>query len=259
MTELPAVEPAGRHLSVNPPWRFPMSAQLAAALDRVSAFAPAFAARSLLQADAAPSETGWDRALPTTGGVIQIAHDSEIYGEGDDAVFFYKVVKGVVRTCKFLSDGRRQIEAFHREGDVFGFGPGASHRLTAETVSDCTLIAYRRKGVEQLATTNETLSQQLFGYFMEGLTRAQEHALVLGRRSAMERVGAFLHEAALQSADGRTITLPMTRQDIADYLGLTIETVSRTLSQLERDDVIAIPAARQIRIRDTSWLEDIAA
>lgn len=236
-----------------------MSAQLAGVQDRVSAYAPAFAARSLLQDDGAEVRGGWESALPTTGGVQQVAHDGEIYGEGDDAIFFYKVVRGVVRTCKFLSDGRRQVEAFYREGDVFGFEGRASHRLTAEAVSDCTLIAYRRKGAEQLAAASETLSQQLFGYFMDGLTRAQEHALVLGRRSAVERVGAFLHEAAKQSPDGRTINLPMTRQDIADYLGLTMETVSRTLSQLERDHVIALPAIRQIRVRDTAWLEALAA
>jgi CRP/FNR family nitrogen fixation transcriptional regulator len=237
-----------------------MSAQVAAALDRVSAFAPGFAARALLQ-DAAGDAlgSGWERALPTAGGILPVAHGAEIYGEGDDAVFFYKVVGGVVRTCKFLSDGRRQIEAFHREGDIFGFEAGKNHRLTAEAVSDCTLIAYRRKGVEQLAATNETLSRQLFGYFMQRMSRAQEHALVLGRRSAMERIGIFLHEAAQRSPDGRTISLAMSRQDIADYLGLTIETVSRTLSQLERDEVIAIPASRQIRVRDPAWLEDLAA
>lgn len=237
-----------------------MSAQFASAPDRVAAFAPALAAQALLQAGAVGAHgDSWESALPTTGGIQQVVDDSEIYGEGDDAVFFYKVVRGVVRTCKFLSDGRRQIEAFYREGDVFGFESGVTHRLTAEAVCECTLIAYRRKGVEQLAAASETLSQQLFRYFMQGLVRAQEHALVLGRRSAVERVGAFLHETARRSADGRTIILPMTRQDIADYLGLTIETVSRTLSQLERDKVIVLAATREIQVRDLDWLEDLAA
>jgi CRP/FNR family nitrogen fixation transcriptional regulator len=237
-----------------------MSAQLTTAvLDRVSAIAPAIAARAQPQGDRADMDSlGWEGALPTTGGVQQIGHDREIYGEGDTATFFYKVAHGVVRTCKFLSDGRRQIEAFHREGDVFGFEAGTAHRLTAEAVCDCTLIAYRRNGLEQLAASNETLSRQLFGYFMQGMVRAQEHALVL-RRTALERVVAFLQASALQSADRRTISLPMTRQDIADYLGLTIETVSRTLSQLERDEVIALPAAREIRVRDWASLEDLAA
>jgi CRP/FNR family nitrogen fixation transcriptional regulator len=235
-----------------------MSAQLASAPDRVPASPPGFAAQALLQAGAVGAHgDGWESALPTTGSVQQVADDSEIYGEGDDAVFFYKVINGVVRTCKFLSDGRRQIEAFYREDDVFGFESGVTHRLTAEAVCGCTLIAYRRKGVEQLAAASEALSQQLFRYFMQGLARAQEHALVLGRRSAVERVGTFLHEAAEQSSDGRTIILPMTRQDIADYLGLTIETVSRTLSQLEREKVIALASTRQIRIRDLDRLEDL--
>jgi CRP/FNR family nitrogen fixation transcriptional regulator len=236
-----------------------MSAQLTP-LDRASAFAPAFGAQALLQTGAVGAHgDDWESVLPTTGGVQQFAHDSEIYGEGDDAVFFYKVIRGVVRTCKFLSDGHRQIEAFYRESDVFGFESGVTHRLTAEAVSQCTLIAYRRKGVEQLAAASEALSRQLFRYFTQGLARAQEHALVLGRRSAIERLGAFLHEAAQHCSDGHTIILPMTRQDIADYLGLTIETVSRTLSQLERDEVIALTAPRQIQVRDLDWLEDLAA
>ena len=237
-----------------------MSALLAATLDRVAAFAPALAARALWPDGAVETQgPGWDGAAPTAGGVRQVARDAEIYGEGDEAVYFYKMVSGVVRTCKFLSNGRRQIEAFHREGEVFGFESAKAHRLTAEAVSNCTLIAYRRKGVEQMAASNGALSQHLCGYFMQGMTRAQEHALVLGRRSAMERVGAFLNEAAQQSADKRTISLAMTRQDIGDYLGLTIETVSRTLSQMEREGVIAIPSIRQIRVRDLSRLADLAA
>lgn len=229
------------------------------ALGLDSAFAPAFARIPLSHACAASRESGRDRALPTDGRILRIGQGARIYGKGDDAVFFYRMASGVARTCKFLGDGRRQIEAFHREGDVFGFEPGISHRLTVEAVSDCTLIAYRRKGVEQLAATDGALSQQLLSYFMDGLIRVREHALVLGRRSATERVAAFLTDAARPSAEGRTINLPMTRQDIADYLGLTIETVSRTPAQLERDGVIAIPAARQIRAQNPGQLEELAA
>jgi len=237
-----------------------MSARYTANFDRNSAFVSAIAARSLPQGDANDARAAdWDGALPTTGGVLQVLQDAEIYGEGDAAVLFYKLVRGVVRTCKFLNDGRRHIEAFQREGDVFGFEAGTAYRLTAEAVTDCTLVGYRRMGVEKLAAENETLSQQLFGYFMQGMTRAQDHALILGRRSAIARVGAFLHEAAQQSQDGRTISLAMDRRDIADYLGLTIETVSRTLSHLERDGVIAIPVSRQIRVQNPASLEDLAA
>ena len=201
--------------------------------------------------------------------VLCFAQDREIYGEGDAAESFFKVAAGVVRTCKFLSDGRRQIEGFHVAGDVFGFEAGAEHRLSAEAVCDCRLTSHRRRGLEGLAATDLALSQQLLSYAMRGMTRAQDHSLLLGRKSAVEKVAAFLMEWAQHSAGCQTITLAptitlvptitlaMTRQDIADYLGLTIETVSRTLSQLERDAVIEIPTARQIRFKDPAALQGL--
>jgi CRP/FNR family transcriptional regulator, nitrogen fixation regulation protein len=189
--------------------------------------------------------------------VLCFAQDREIYGEGDAADTFFKVVEGVVRTCKFLNDGRRQIDGFHVTGDVFGLEAGAEHRLSAEAVCNCRLTSHRRRGLERLAANDLALSQQLLSYAMRGMTRAQDHSLLLGRKSAVEKVAAFLMECAQHSAGCQTITLTMTRQDIADYLGLTIETVSRTLSQLERDAVIEIPTARQIRFRDPAALQDL--
>jgi CRP/FNR family transcriptional regulator, nitrogen fixation regulation protein len=184
------------------------------------------------------------------GRVLHFAPDQEIYTEGAEAKSFYKIASGVVRTCKFLNDGRRQIDSFHVTGDLFGFEVGAEHRLAAEAVSDCTVIPYRRRGLEALAATDARLARQLFSHAMQCLERAQEHSLLLARRSAAQKLAAFL----LQMADRRgapedeVVDLAMTRQDIADYLGLTIETVSRTLSQLERDAVIALPTARRIRL-----------
>ena len=209
---------------------------------------------------------GWaDRsgALATMGPMLCFAQDREIYGEGDAADSFFQVVEGVVRTCKFLSDGRRQIDAFHVAGDVFGFEAGVEHRLSAEAVCDCRLASHRRRGVEELAATDPALSRQLFSVAMQSMTRAQDHSLLLGRRSAVEKVAAFLMEWAGHAAGCQTITLAptitlaMTRQDIADYLGLTIETVSRTLSQLERDAVIEIPTARQIRLKNLAALHSL--
>jgi len=186
-----------------------MSAQLAAPFNRMPSFGPAFAPRSLPQGNAGDARSAnSEGGLPATGKVLLVPQDAEIYGEGDAAVLFYKLVRGVVRTCKFLNNGRRHIEAFQREGDVFGFEVGASYRLTAEAVSDCSLIAYRRKGVEQLAAASEVLSQQLYGYFIQGMTRAQEHALILGRRSAIGRVGAFP-----RSADHRAVEPPLGREN----------------------------------------------
>jgi CRP/FNR family nitrogen fixation transcriptional regulator len=198
-------------------------------------------------------------AFGAPGTVRRFRRDSEIFADGDAAEMFFKVMSGVVRSCKFLSDGHRQIEAFHVAGDVFGFELGAEHALSAEAVSDCTLVAYRRRGVESLAQKDEALSYQLFSFVMRSLVHAQGHSLLLGRRSAAGKVASFLIEWAAHSTHEGFICLSMTRQDIADYLGLTIETVSRTLTQFEREYLIELPNTRQVRLRNRDALEDLAA
>jgi CRP/FNR family transcriptional regulator, nitrogen fixation regulation protein len=231
-----------------------MSAQLALSSTDV------FPANQALVARTSWMKTVDDEAasgLQPAGSVMHFAQDREIYGEGDNAGVFFKVVSGVVRTCKFLSDGRRQIDAFHVAGDIFGFELGWEHTLSAEAVSDCTIVPFRRRGKE--GATDELISQQLFSHAMRSFARAQEHSLLLGRRSALEKVAAFLIEWAEPAPCGHVVNLAMTRQDIADYLGLTIETVSRTLSQLERDAFIELPAARQIRLKKLAALQELNA
>ena len=220
-----------------------MSASLALSVDQGFAAVEATFAR-------APSAPASFPQSSVGGPARNFTADSEIYAEGDDANCFYKIVSGVVRTCKFLSDGRRQIDAFHVAGDVFGFETGAEHRLSAEAVSDCTLIPYRRRGFEVLAGRDDRVAGQLFSYAMRCLERAQEHSLLLGRRSASQKLATFLLEMVDRRCGNEVIDLAMTRQDIADYLGLTIETVSRTLSQLERDGVISLPSARRVCLKD---------
>jgi len=183
---------------------------------------------------------------------LRFEQDCEIYGEGEEAASYYKVVSGVVRTCRFMSDGRRQIDAFHVAGDVFGIEAGSLRSLTAEAVSDCRIIAYRRLPHDKAGIVS--VSQHLVTHLLRNFERAQEHAVLLGRRSAVEKVAAFLLGWARQSACTGTIALAMTRLDIGDYLGLTIETVSRTLSQLERDAIIELPSVRQIRVKDLEAL-----
>src|SRR5262249_35227361 len=144
-------------------------------------------------------------------------------------------------------------------GEVFGLELGGDRRLSAEAVSDCTLICYRRRSIEALAAKDETVIRQMLHYAMQNLAQAQNHSLLLGRRGAAEKVAAFrLGWAGRAKRDG-VIHPAMTRQDIADYLGLTIETVSRSLSQFERDGVIALSNARHVRILDGEALEDLAA
>jgi len=235
-----------------------MPTSLAISHDQVSAVAPAVIGRSALQKKA-DFHTGLERVLSTSGSVLHFMQDCQIYGEGEPAETFFKIVSGAVRTCKFLSDGRRQIDAFQIEGDIFGLEAGEEHRLSAEALSDCTVISYRRRVVERLAASDDVLSRQLFSYAMHNMTRAQDHALLLGRRSAVEKVVAFLLEWADRSPCTGTIALAMTRQDIADYLGLTIETVSRTLSQLERDSMIELSAVRQIRFTNPAALRALTS
>ncbi len=198
-------------------------------------------------------------SLQTAGTVIHAAEGREIFAEGGNTDTFYKVISGVVRVCKFLNVGRRQIEAFHVAGEIFGFELGDERVLSAEAVSDCTLVSYRRHGVEQIAQRNETVSHQLLKLAMQNLAQAQDHSLLLGRRGAAEKVAGFIIGWAKRCHAEGVVHLAMSRQDMADYLGLTIETVSRSLSQFERDGVIALPSTRQLKVLDADALEDLAA
>ncbi len=194
-----------------------------------------------------------------SGQVLHFAPDSEIYGDGDENVSFYKVLSGVVRTCKFRSDGRRQIDGFHLAGEIFGFDAGSRHRLSAEAVCDSAIVAYRWRALESSGEIDDRLAGQFFGYAMQNLQRAQEHSLLLGRRSAAQKVAAFLVEMADRATSDQVFDLAMARQDIADYLGLTIETVSRTLSILERDDVISLPTARRVCVKNNQALRRLSS
>ena len=194
--------------------------------------------------------------LSAAGVVLHYAQDRAIYHEGSDAGVFFRVVSGVVRTCAYFSNGRRQIEAFHFAGDVFGFEAGNAQSLSAEAVCSCTVLSYHWRGPGMPAAT-ERLSRQLLLHAMAGHAQAQRHAIMLGRGSAVEKVAAFLAECVRCPRDHDVITLAVTRQDIADYLGLTIETVSRTLTRLERDGVIEVTAGRTIRVTDPAALQQI--
>lgn len=196
--------------------------------------------------------------LHLRGVVMHFAPNRQLYAEGDEACSFYKVVSGVVRTCRFLSDGRRQIDAFHMAGEVFGFEAGADHLMSAEAVSDCSVIAYRRRGLETMVFQDDRLGSWFFSHTMTCLAFTREHSLLLGRGSAVQKTASFLLEIAGRGDNDSLIDLVMSRQDIADYLGLTIETVSRTLSQLERNGTIGLPATRRIVLNDRRALQALS-
>ena len=202
------------------------------------------------------SQMGKDAHVDTIelmGALVPFARNSEIYGENEPADYLYKVVSGTVRTYKVLVDGRRQIGGFHLPGDLFGFETGDEHTFSAEAITDCKIIVIKRSTVVALAARDNDIARQMWALTARELQRVQDHIMVL-IKSAQERVAGFLLEMAGRAAGGGAIELSMSRQDIADYLGLTIETVSRTLTQLEKAAAIELPTSRRIVLRNRSAL-----
>jgi len=185
--------------------------------------------------------------------------DEEIYGEDEPAEYVYQVVSGAVRSYKLLSDGRRQIGAFHLPGDTFGLESGATHRLAAEAIIDTTVRLVKRRSLEQAAAVDVQVARKLWTMTASDLRHAEDHMLLLGRKTAMERVATFLLEMDRRLTVAGLLALPMCRRDIGDYLGLTLETVSRTLSQLHSQGVLGFSGARQIMLRNRQRLHTMDA
>jgi len=189
-----------------------------------------------------------------------LAKGEELFAEGDAADYFYKVVSGTVRTYKLLNDGRRQIDEFHLAGDIFGLEPGEEHRFSAEAVDDAAVVAFRRRRFETLAHDDPALGNEVMSSMMRSLERAHDHMMLLGRKTAQEKIATFLLDIAKRMPSDNCFDLPMQRSDIADHLGLTIETVSRTLTQLAREGVIKLAAAsRSVVLRDKAALRRLTA
>jgi len=185
--------------------------------------------------------------------------EEEIYGEDEPAEYVHQVVSGAVRTYKLLSDGRRQIGAFPLPGDVFGLESGASHRLTAEAIIETNVRVVNRASLEKVAGIDVHVARKLWAMTSGQLRHAEDHMLLLGRKTAMERVATFLLEMDRRLAVAGMMALPMCRRDIGDYLGLTLETVSRALSQLHSQGILGFSGARQIELRNRQRLRNIDA
>ena len=198
-------------------------------------------------------------AFQVNGASVHFARNTEVFGEAEEAEYFYQVVSGAVRTYKLLQDGRRQIGAFYLPGDVFGLEAGAEHAFSAEAISDSTVRIARRSVIMAHAVKEADLAADLWAHTAGGLRLAQEHMLLLGRKSAEERVVSFLLDMARRESAVEVVELPMSRQDIADYLGLTIETVSRMLGRRQADGLVEFDGARRYRVRRFSALSDMAA
>ena len=184
---------------------------------------------------------------------MQYDRDEEVFGEGEASRHVYRVVSGAVRTYRLLSDGRRQICELHLAGDVFGLDGNERHALGAEAIRATTLQVMRR---EAFLHEPEHGAETAINALLKKFQRAQAHMLLLGRHTACERVAAFLLDFRDRTKTV-AIDLPMSRQDIADYLGLTIETVSRTFTQLQSSGLIDLISCRRVVLRNPAALERI--
>jgi len=184
-----------------------------------------------------------------------------IFGETEPVEYLYQVKSGAVRSYKLLPDGRRQVISFHLPGDIFGVENGADHRFTTEAITDTTVRLTKRRNVVDEHGSRATATNNLVRLVTSNLQHAEEHMLLLGRKTALEKVAAFLLEMDNRLAATGVVVLPMRRRDIADYLGLTVETVARVMTHLRNQNVLIFigPANREIVLRDRAKLAEFAS
>jgi CRP/FNR family nitrogen fixation transcriptional regulator len=183
--------------------------------------------------------------------------EEEIYAQDEEAEMFYRVLRGAVRSSSLMADGRRMVGAFHYPGDLIGFDPGPLHRFSAEALTDCEVQMVRRKAL-RAAVGDVAVDRAILEATSRELARLQDHMMLLGRRSARERVANFLLSLA-QRVESQVVEIPMTRQDMADYLGLTMETVSRMIARLQGEAIVEFPSQRRFQVRKRTALESLAA
>lgn len=220
-------------------------------------------------------EGGWGEGrdpvapiLHALGTPLKLPRNTAIFSEGEPARQIYKVISGAVRSCRMLRDGRRQIAHFHLAGEFFGLDWQGEHGLTAEAITDAVVVSYPRAALEAAAEDAPALQKLLLDLLAGALAAAEHHVVMLGRQTAQERLAGFLlgimrrsrsnPNRELPHLDLPQLDLPMSRLDIADYLGLTIETVSRGFSQFRRDGLISVSGVHRVALRDVAALQSVA-
>lgn len=187
---------------------------------------------------------------------------SVIFVQGEPMDYVSVITQGVVACWRALDDGRRQITGFLYAGDVLGHLYEAEHGVTAQAVTDVQLCRFSRLTLERLANEEPQLEHQLFRKTLEELSEAHQHQLLLGRTSARERLAAFIVSLVRAMPPPQPtvpiLNLPMTRFDIADYLGLTFETVSRTFTALAKESLITLPTPQEVHVVRLESLEQLA-
>jgi len=194
------------------------------------------------------------------GQSVKFGRNEIIYSKGDEARFSYRVIEGAVRLSRIFADGRRQIVNFFLPEETFGIELSLEYTSTAEAVGEVVALRCPRVCIAQLTEGNPDISHKRLAMLSKSLSAAERHVAMLGHQSARERVASFFLALEMQRRDDdeHTLDLPLSRQDIADYLGLTIETTCRALSELKRQGIIDAPSRRRIVIRDLAGLQAIA-
>jgi len=195
--------------------------------------------------------------LDSIGTRMVVARGHTLFYEGDDADSIYRVISGALRTSRLMPDGRRYVADFLFPGDFVALNDVAKRSTTADALCDTILVRCSRRQFETKLEGDRGLGRMILSVLTGGLSSAQERMLLLGRKSAAERVASFLLMMA-DRAGGNSIELPMTRCDIADYLGLTVETISRTISHFKARKFIRCQGATNLEIQQREALEDLA-
>jgi CRP/FNR family nitrogen fixation transcriptional regulator len=188
-------------------------------------------------------------------GPIRFHRNNVIACEGDAADYLFLVVSGVVRHCKTFENGSRRIVAFYLPGDLFGWS-NAEHELSVEAAADAMVLFIRRAGLLSIASRESRVASLLLASATNDIRRSQEHALLMSRRATC-RVATFLAELWTRSGKPKCLDLPVSHRDIAEYLGITIETVSRIITGMERSGLISRVSARRLIIRNEIALEHL--
>jgi CRP-like cAMP-binding protein len=197
-------------------------------------------------------------AIADLASTIHYRRSASVYYAGDPAEYWYMVVSGMAARCAVLADGRRQIIELLVPGDFFGFCPSEAHEFGVEAVTvDTTIVRYPRRSVEALAESDAKLGHQLLQLSFEAIRRLDARVVTVGRMNALERVGSFLIEMSerFPHGPGDRIPLPLSRYDIADYLGLSMETVSRSIGELRRKEAISLFGPHRIKVLNRSVLQ----
>jgi CRP/FNR family transcriptional regulator len=202
------------------------------------------------------------RELAHAGRHVHFAACETVFAQEEMTTSIYNLLEGIMRLYKLLPDGRRQIVGFALPGDLLGMAASARHNFSADAIGAVELCQFPKSAFARFIEDRPHLLQRINELAIRELSQAQDHMVLLGRRSAEEKVAIFLigwrDRLVRVSGPSQTVPLPMSRQDIADYLGLTIETVSRTFTKLERDGVIEIMPG-SIGLLDPARAEALAA